>query len=76
MMGSVDWFCIGLLLITCTFMCCASFIGGCFFLYKAYVYYKAGGISREEMHYHSYDHSINTLNENDDDSESWKFGDH
>lgn len=52
-----------------------SLLGAGFFIYKAYVYYKAGGISKEEIHYHNYDH-ITDSTPLGDDSESWKHGDH
>ena len=49
-----------------------SLLGTGFFIYKAYVYYKAGGISKEEVHCHNYDHTPDMLDKDD----TWKNGDH
>lgn len=49
-----------------------SLIGAGYFIYKAYIYYKANGVSREEIHYHSYDHTPDIIGKDDD----WKHGDH
>lgn len=50
----------------------ASLIGASYFIYKAYIYYKAGGVSKEEIHYNHYDHTPTNINRDDD----WKNGDH
>lgn len=52
----------------------ASLMGASFFIYKAYVYYKAGGVNKEEIHYNHYDHTPNSPNIDRDDD--WKNGDH
>lgn len=74
MVSNIDF-----ILLTCIVICTivitgVSFMGTGFFLYKALIFYKANGTSKEEIHCHNYDHF--TKDDDDDPLDSWKNGNH